>query len=57
MYTQNGDFSYSQKTRQLNPVNDIGRSQVFTDKGDRRKNVTWADDFDFESKNQGDWIK
>lgn len=57
MYTQNGDFSYSQKTRQLNPVNDIGRSQVFTDKGDRRKNVTWADDFDFETKNQGDWIK
>lgn len=57
MYSKNKNLSYRKKTKELNPVNDIGRSTVFTEKGDRKKNKSWADDFDFDEENQGDWLK
>lgn len=46
MYTNNAP-SYHIKTNELPPQNDVGRSQVFTDKSNRRKNKSWADNYNF----------
>ena len=56
VFTNDQSTSYLNKTQSLNPEDSFGRSIVFTDKKDRRKNRAWADDFDCGNEQHDDWI-